>query len=144
MSYLIYVAENAHYMDLSSLYKLGEFDSHDEAVRVGKLVVDHYLASAWRPGWTKDQLYQHYTRNGEVPIIIPRSGLAPTRFSARSYAKLRCAELCGEVTLAVDAAEPALSEASPLARYAAEVEYEALLRRLKVGAGRGERRDETS
>jgi hypothetical protein len=93
MAYIVYVDDNFHFMDESERYKLGEFATFEEAVRISKKIVDEFLLSGYKPGMTARQLYEGYMMFGEDPFI---GGPAekPYHFSAWEYAKRRCEELC--------------------------------------------------
>ena len=92
MTYTVYVDDNFHYMDESERYKLGEFATAEAAVAAAKKVVDEYLASAYQPGMSAEELSRSYLLFGEDPYIVPRG--PGSDFSARDYARERCRELC--------------------------------------------------
>ena len=94
MSYTVYVDDNFHYADESERYKLGEFATAAAAVAAAKKVVDEYLASAYEPGMTVEELSRSYLLFGDDPYIVPRD--TDSEFSARDYARARCDELCRE------------------------------------------------
>ena len=91
--FAVFVDDNAHYMDESKRYRLGEFLDYDEAVTKCRRIIDDYLAAAFQPGMKAEELYAAFTAFGEDPFISP--DIAQERFSAWNYARLRCAELCG-------------------------------------------------
>jgi len=91
--YTVVVADNFHYMDSSEHYVHGSFDSLEEAVRAAKTIVDSWLADNRKPGMTAAQLYEGYVAFGEDPFISA-ANLEGVPFSAWTYAKQRCAELC--------------------------------------------------
>jgi hypothetical protein len=41
--YVVYVDDNFHYMDESERYKLGEFDTEEEAIHAANKLVDDFL-----------------------------------------------------------------------------------------------------
>jgi len=88
MKYEVFVDDNFHYMDEDERYKLGEFDTEEEAVAACKEIVDKFLLFNYKPGMTAEELYSHYTDFGEDPFVRPGS------FSAWTYAKERCPEIC--------------------------------------------------
>ena len=93
MKYTVFVDDNFHYMDKDERYKLGEFDSADEAVAAAKKIVDEFLESNHKPGQSAEELLATYKSFGEDPWI---SGGDPRcKFSAWDYAELRCREICG-------------------------------------------------
>jgi len=92
--YEVYVDDNFHYMDECERYKLGEFESCDEATAVCKRIVDEFLEQGYEKGMSFKELYKGYIGFGEDPFIV--SGDKTCFFSAWGYAKERCRELCGE------------------------------------------------
>jgi len=92
--YEVYVDDNFHYMDESERYKLGEFETCEEAVAACKKIVDEFLEQGYTKGVSFKELYEGYIGFGEDPLII--SGDKTCFFSAWDYAKQRCRELCGE------------------------------------------------
>ena len=93
--YTVFVDDNYHHGDESERYKLGTFASLEEAVAAAKAVVDQSLAAAHTPGMTADELYEAYVNFGEDPFIVPK-GPDAASFSAWSYARERCNEICRE------------------------------------------------
>jgi hypothetical protein len=93
MGYKVMVDDNFHYMDADERYTLGEFETLDEAIRACQSVVDDFLVHEYAPGMTADKLYSQYTSFGEDPFVFTGRGEVP--FSAWTYAKERCAQLCG-------------------------------------------------
>lgn len=91
--FTVMVADNFHYMDKSEYYVHGKFDTLEEAMVASKNIVERFLLSALKPGWTGDKLYENYTSFGEDPFILGTPG-GDVPFSAWDYAKARCAELC--------------------------------------------------
>ena len=94
MPYKVLVDDNYHYMDESARYELGDFPTLDAAVEASRKIVDEYLLSAASSTGTADALMASYVQFGEDPYIIAlgekESGVL---FSARDYARRRCAEL---------------------------------------------------
>jgi len=91
--YAVFVDDNFHFMDESERYKLGEYDTCEEAVAVCKKIVDDFLNTGYKDGMSFKELYEGYTGFGEDPFII--SDDEACFFSAWDYAKKRSAELCG-------------------------------------------------
>jgi len=81
-------------MDESERYKLGEFDTCEEAVSACKKIVDEFLEKGYKKGMTFKELYEGYTMFGEDPFVYTKDKTC--FFSAWSYAKKRSAELCCE------------------------------------------------
>ena len=92
--YQVYVDDNFHFMDESERYKLGEFQTCEEAVAVCMKIVDEFLEKGYKKGMSFNELYGGYTGFGEDPFII--SDDKKCFFSAWDYAKKRCRELCNE------------------------------------------------
>lgn len=97
MKYTVLVDDNYHYMDETERYKLGDFDSFDEAVAACKEIVDEFLRTGSKTPTTAEALYQCYVMFGEDPFIVGEP--APYRFSAWSYARARCEEICAKTLL---------------------------------------------
>lgn len=93
MGYKVMVDDNFHYMDPEERYTLGEFETLDEAIRACKSIVDDFLEHDYVPGMTAEKLYGRYTSFGEDPFVFTGRGEVP--FSAWTYAKERCDEICG-------------------------------------------------
>jgi hypothetical protein len=90
-TYRITVYENSHYMDESESYKLpAEFQDCESAVAACKRIVDDFLLGTHQAGMSADELWAQYAAFGEDPAVFPPD----CAFSAWSYAKLRCQELC--------------------------------------------------
>ncbi len=93
-SYQVFIADNFHYRDETENYKLGDFDSFEEAVNICRKIVDDFLQRNLKDGATADELYQNYINFGEDPFIVGEA--APYKFSAWDYAKERCSQICRE------------------------------------------------
>ena len=93
MKYKVVVDDNFHFMDESERYTHGEFDSAPDALSAAKALVDADLKSLYRAGMTASTLYEHYMSFGNDPYIVTED--QGCRFSAWSYAKERCQEICG-------------------------------------------------
>jgi hypothetical protein len=92
--YEVYVDDNFHFMDEGERYKLGEFETCEEAVAACKKIVDEFLEKGYKKGMSFKELYVGYTGWGEDPFIV--SDDKTCFFSAWTYAKKRSAELCSE------------------------------------------------
>ena len=92
--YKVFIDDNYHYMDESHRYKLGKFDTLEEAIEACKKVVDEYLNDAYQPGMTSDELLTSYVLYGEDPFIVGAEKKVP--FSARDYARERIKEICND------------------------------------------------
>jgi hypothetical protein len=92
--FTVVIADNFHYMDESEKYEHGKFETLEAAIAASKRIVDEFLVSAVQPGMTADALYSQYTSFGDDPYIIG-SNEPGVPFSAWTYAKARCSELCG-------------------------------------------------
>jgi hypothetical protein len=96
MSFRVLVDDNYHYMDESQRWTLGEYPTYAEALAACKQVVDQCLEEGYTPGKTAETLYGYYTMFGDDPFIVAVSDSPDTSagFSAWTYAKSRCQELC--------------------------------------------------
>ncbi len=92
MKYTVYVDDNFHYMDESKRYKLGEYETADEAVKQAKELIDGFLISAYKMDQTAAELFRHYTNFGKDPFIVPKD--EESAFSAWNYAREQCAVIC--------------------------------------------------
>jgi hypothetical protein len=95
MNYKVLVDDNAHYMDESARYTLGEYASAIEASAAARAVVERDLQELYRPGMSAAKLFSHYTSFGRDPFIV--SNDPACTFSAWDYARARSQELCGDV-----------------------------------------------
>jgi len=93
MKFEVFVDDNFHYMDEDSRYLLGEFETFEEAVAACKSIVDEFLIHGYKPGISPEELYSGYINFGEDPYISAKGFTGPP-FSAWSYAKDRCYEIC--------------------------------------------------
>lgn len=103
MKYKVMVDDNFHYQDEEERYTLGEFDSLEAAIAACKKIVEEYLASAYKPGMTAEQLSSNYKMFGEDPWIAGGEGDIP--FSAWKYAEQRSSEIC-QVSLSLKPVTP--------------------------------------
>lgn len=91
MTYKVMVDDNFHYMEEDERFTHGEFETLEQAIEACKKIVNDFLEHAYTPGATAEKLYEHYISFGEDPWISGGEGVA---FSAWTYAKQRCAEIC--------------------------------------------------
>ena len=68
--YEVYVDDNFHYMDKSERYKLGDFETCEEAVAACKKIVDEFLEKGYQKGMSFKELYEGYIGFGEDPFIV--------------------------------------------------------------------------
>jgi hypothetical protein len=88
--YSVLIDDNFHYMDESERVHHGVFDTADEAIAACKRIVDECLDAM--PAVTADELYEKYVMFGDDPFIVPVDPAGQqVDFSARAYAKERCA-----------------------------------------------------
>ncbi len=92
--YQVYVDDNFHFMDENERYRLGEFETCEEATAACKKIVDEFMEKGYKEGMSFEELYGGYTGFGEDPFIV--SDDKSCFFSAWEYAKKRSAELCGQ------------------------------------------------
>ncbi|MBI3652389.1 MAG: hypothetical protein HY231_15310 [Acidobacteria bacterium] len=92
--YQVFVDDNFHYLDDSERYRLGTFDDCQSAIEKCKEIVDRTLLDSYRKGISAEKLFSSYTAFGEDPWIS--SADSDCTFSAWSYAKQRCKEICGD------------------------------------------------
>lgn len=88
--YLVYVDDNFHIWDESERYKLGEFDTREEAITTSKLKVDEYFERIKKGEHSFKELWEGYILYGEDPFISNDDN--EIQFSAWEYAKQRCLE----------------------------------------------------
>jgi len=92
--YAVYVDDNFHFMDESERYKLGDFETCEEAIAACKKIVDDFLEKGYKKGMSFKELYEGYVGFGEDPFVF--SDDETCFFSAWTYAKRRCLELCSK------------------------------------------------
>lgn len=90
--YIVFVADNFHYMDESKTYKLGTFATYEEAETACRYIVDRCLGAQLHDDTAPEKLFRSYAMYGEDPYIVPSA--PETRFSAWDYARERCNTLC--------------------------------------------------
>lgn len=89
-TYTVFVDENSHYMDEEERYRIGDFDSREEALARCRLIVDRSLAECDASAGA-EAMFKHYTSFGDDPFI--QTDDPDCRFSAWDYAKERCRQL---------------------------------------------------
>ena len=107
MRFRVLIDDNYHYMDESERITHGEFETLEAAIEACKKIVNDCLAYGYESGVTAEKLYQYYTMFGEDPWVLPiKDPSAPATenpappapgtvlFSAWTYAKQRCVEMC--------------------------------------------------
>jgi len=94
VKYIVYVDDNFHLGEEEERYMLGEFDSCEEAVDACKKIVDEFMNLGYSEGMSFKELWEGYMMFGEDPFI--QGGDPNCRFSAWTYAKQRCIELCSK------------------------------------------------
>jgi len=90
--YRVLVDDNFHYRDESERYSLGMFATCAEATAACRRIVDEFLLDQYKPGMAAEELCSLYTGFGEDPFIVTADPAC--RFSAWTYARARCAEIC--------------------------------------------------
>jgi hypothetical protein len=95
--YSVMVDDNFHYMDATERREHGTYDTLEEALAVCRAIVEQSLINGYRPGMTADALYSGYVAFGDDPFIVVAGGSDDgIKFSAWTYAKARCEEICKE------------------------------------------------
>ena len=96
MGYRVLVDDNFHYLDRSHRSTKGEYPTYEEALAVCQRIVDRCLLDVYVSGMPAEKLYFSYTMFGEDPFIAELSDSPDTSpgFSAWTYAKARCEEIC--------------------------------------------------
>ncbi len=93
MSFTVFVDDHFHYMDESERYVLGSYPMLVAAIDAAQHLIDDYLTAAYRPGMSAEALFQSYMSFGEDPFIIAAND-EKSDFSAQTYARRRCGEMC--------------------------------------------------
>ena len=81
-------------MDESERYKLGEFETKDEAIARCQKIVDEFFEPHKNEKLSYRELWDGYTMFGEDPFIVTED--KNCNFSAWDYAKRKCRELSPE------------------------------------------------
>jgi hypothetical protein len=67
----------------------------DEALAVCRRLVDLSLEEGFKPGISADELYRYYRSFGDDPFVVAEGDVGEAiKFSAWTYAKARCEEIC--------------------------------------------------
>ena len=88
--YTVYVDDNFHYQDETERYRLGSYNTCDDAMAACRRIVDRFLSQNHKPGMSAAELFKAYTNFGEDPYITVANGAIPCSFSAWNYARERC------------------------------------------------------
>jgi len=88
--YIVFVDDNFHHGDENERYKLGEYNTRDEALTACKDVVDEYFKLIEKGKFTFKELWEGYMLYGEDPFIWNDENIE--KFSAWEYARQRCQE----------------------------------------------------
>jgi hypothetical protein len=92
--YTLLVDDNFHYMDVSHRTSAGEYDDYQRAVDTCKGIVDQFLVAHHEPGMNPDELWAAYKSFGQDPFVRPDPPPPTQPFSAWTYARQRCEEIC--------------------------------------------------
>jgi hypothetical protein len=88
--YTVYVDDNFHFGEESERYKLGDFETREEALAACRKKVDEYFEKLEKGKYSFKELWDGYKLYGEDPYISTDDN--EERFSAWDYAKQRCQE----------------------------------------------------
>jgi hypothetical protein len=88
--YHVYVDDNFHNGDEEERYRLGEFDTREDALAACRKKVDEYFERIERGKYSFRELWDGYLLYGEDPFI--GNDDQKETFSAWQYAKQRCLE----------------------------------------------------
>lgn len=83
--FAVFVGENFHYM--AERWKLGDFETLDEALAQCRRLVDQDLANLREPGMSGKELFDRYCMFGDAPFVQGHD------FSAWDYARDRARRL---------------------------------------------------
>lgn len=100
--YKVMVADNFHYQDLDDYDEGGTYDTLEKAIAVCRSIVDRSLQHQYEqlmtdqpPNLSAEALYDRYTSFGDDPFIKVIDGVDDNaKFSAWTYAKQRCHDIC--------------------------------------------------
>ncbi len=97
--YKVLIDDNFHYMDEEARIEHGIFKSSEKAVAACHRIVDESLRHLHEPGMSAAELIAQYALFGDDPFIVTLGDTGatgpPVSFSARDYARERCAAICG-------------------------------------------------
>ena len=88
--YQVFVDDNFHIGDEKERYKIGEYDTREEAVSKCKEIVERYFQKIKKGQHSYIELWEGYMVFGEDPFIFNDD--PGCQFSAWDYAKERCHE----------------------------------------------------
>lgn len=94
MAYHVYVDDNFHFSDEDERHLSASFDNAEAALAHARKIVDDYLAANHKAGQAADDLYRSYGSFGEDPFIRCDDVAVKIAFSAWTYAKERCNQIC--------------------------------------------------
>ncbi|MGC2330028.1 MAG: hypothetical protein WA581_01115, partial [Candidatus Acidiferrales bacterium] len=95
--YKVRVWDNFHYQDPAETWDGCVYDNAAEALASCRRLVDTSLKALHKPGVSAESLFDSYTSFGDDPSIVVIDGVDTTvQFSAWTYAKERCREICGD------------------------------------------------
>lgn len=88
--YVVYVDDNFHSGDESERYKLGEFETREQALAACQQKVNEYFEKIEKGKYSFKELWEGYMLYGEDSFII--NDEKGKSFSAWEYAKEKCLE----------------------------------------------------
>ena len=88
--YSVYVDDNFHGGDEGERYKLGEFETREEALTACRQKVEEFFERLEKGKHSFQDLWQGYMMYGEDPFIANDDD--GERFSAWEYARQKCLE----------------------------------------------------
>ncbi|MDP9075515.1 MAG: hypothetical protein M3N98_15385 [Actinomycetota bacterium] len=94
LRYTVFVDDNFHYMDPDERYRQGDYDDYELAVTVCKQIVERSLLHQFVSGMKAEELWSRYKSFGEDPFVRPPPPAPMEPFSAWTYARHRCQEIC--------------------------------------------------
>jgi len=72
---------------------LGQFANAAAALAAAREVIEESLSLSLTAGMSAQDAYEEWRRNGEVPTIVARGGVAPLQFDPFAFARSRAQEL---------------------------------------------------
>jgi hypothetical protein len=92
VKYRVLIDDNYKFMDESERLNHGTFETAEEALAACRAIVDEWLAEAFKPGMSADDLWQSYVAHGDDPFVMPVNPKdAPAvSFDAWEHACQRC------------------------------------------------------
>jgi hypothetical protein len=125
------VADNFHCMDKDESYEQGTYPTLGAAIEAAQQIVEQHLLRGYAPGVTATELWDRYRHFGEDPYLAPHQStraLSTPVFSAWTYAKQRCEEICAPTQLSLPFA-PRPSAPTPASR----AWVKRLIEKLQIG-----------